>query len=297
MESSQTIKDQLAHRKTDLMAQRFKKDKGELLLLTSSSDIGVLRNGGRRGAAHGPTAIISQLKKLIAPDKKFSIQHIETAKKQEEAEDFVSSQIKQAERIKNSLSKDLPILHLGGGHDHIYPLIKALLISNPNKSIHILNLDAHLDTRQDKLFHSGTPFRQLANEYPMQVKITQIGIHSYTNARENYQNMPCEMSVWEQDKWNDKEVTSFFKTYKDDLIFLSLDADGLHANIMEAVSAVNHLGLDGHFVVKLFNHYLDVINKKDWMIGIYEYNPLFDNLSNKGSRYLASLIYQIFDKL
>ena len=55
-----------------------------------------------------------------------------------------------------------PLIHLGGGHDHIYPLLRAL--SAQNDRITVINIDAHLDTRTDDLPHSGTPFRQFARE-------------------------------------------------------------------------------------------------------------------------------------
>jgi formiminoglutamase len=50
------------------------------------------------------------------------------------------------------------IIHLGGGHDHVYPLLKA--IETKYKKIIILNIDPHCDTRESEHNHSGTPFRQ-----------------------------------------------------------------------------------------------------------------------------------------
>jgi formiminoglutamase len=77
------------------------------------------------------------------------------------------------------------------------------------------------------------------------------------------------------------------------LYLFSLDADALESSLMEGVSAVNHRGLPYHFVEELLTYALDVLRTKHF--GIYEYNPVYDNLSQKGARSLSGLIYKIMD--
>ena len=60
---------------------------------------------------------------------------------------------------------------------------------------------------------------------------------------------------------------------------------------MEAVSAVNPEGLPMQRVRDIFAFYQDLPQQKK-IYGIYEYNPVFDNLSCKGARTLAALIYR-----
>jgi formiminoglutamase len=74
------------------------------------------------------------------------------------------------------------------------------------------------------------------------------------------------------------------------LPILSLDADALNAAYMEGVSAVNPRGLSLEVVSDIFDFYFKLDTEKKYC-GIYEYNPLYDNLSAKGARILASLIY------
>ena len=63
---------------------------------------------------------------------------------------------------------------------------------------------------------------------------------------------------------------------------------------MEGVSAVNHRGLPYDFIEDVLLYSIDALNCQHF--GIFEYNPLYENLSQKGARALASLIYQIMDE-
>lgn len=287
------FRDQLKQRSKDKIKSKFTNDNYNVLLATSSCDQGVIRNGGRRGASHGGQCILSQFKNLIAPKDSLTFHHAEVASKNN---DFDQAQLNQIENLKGFYQKGhIPTIHLGGGHDHAYPFIKSILSSFKSKrKVHILNLDAHLDTRQDLLTHSGTPFRQLAAEFKDGIKITQFGIHPYANTEQNLENLNCEMKVYFKDQTNLEVFKKTISENKKDWFVLSLDADGLDAMTMEAVSAVNHDGLSSELVSAMFQFYFKNIPKDQWAVGIYEYNPLLDNLSSKGARYLASLLYKMF---
>ena len=58
---------------------------------------------------------------------------------------------------------------------------------------------------------------------------------------------------------------------------------------MEAVSAVNHQGLSLTTVKIIFNT-IKALQPTQQYLGIYEYNPIYDNLSQKGARALTDLI-------
>jgi formiminoglutamase len=64
---------------------------------------------------------------------------------------------------------------------------------------------------------------------------------------------------------------------------------------MEGVSAVNHQGLNSNQVLEIL---LTILNSKKGKkyFGFYEYNPIYDNLSQKGARFIASLIFRILEK-
>jgi predicted double-glycine peptidase len=60
---------------------------------------------------------------------------------------------------------------------------------------------------------------------------------------------------------------------------------------MKAVSAVNHKGFPPHAIEEL---YQTLLQTKIPIIatGIYEYNPMFDDLANSGGRILTSFLYE-----
>ncbi|EQC50221.1 arginase family protein [Bacteriovorax sp. BSW11_IV] len=298
------IPDQLSSRSQDRLEKYFKEsDQGLAQFLLAKSDIGVCRNGGRRGAKYGPDAIINVFKKLADHLDKETTFNYSNVINDNCDDNFDELQKIEIENIKNSLStkNSKNVIHIGGGHDHIYPLLKAL--ETKHDKILVLNIDAHLDTRVDPLFHSGTPFRQFANETKKDFKLIQLGIHDFANAKSNYNELPGKgMDIYEQSlmkEWT-KNFTESIGTYmnaitedySDYTFILSLDCDAISSDVMDAVSAVNHRGIPGHTVSEIFNWY-KLRNQNQHYYGIYEYNPLFDTLSQKGARYLSALIYEV----
>lgn len=293
-----TIDKQLSKRSSD----KFKiiTDSGAAhknLILSSQSDLGVIRNGGRRGANFAPEAIINTLSKMTchtrapiayAPIRKG---HSNSSFEEQQSEDILAID----QLLKHSSPNNF--WHLGGGHDHIYPLLKSL--SKVHKKICVINIDAHLDTRIDELSHSGTPFRQFSNEFDGDFILYQLGIHKFANTKENYSELKNgKMKVYstlqiQKESSNFMNMNSFLEKEilipDDHICILSLDCDALDSTTMEAVSAVNHDGLSLKCVRSIFSWYFSLRQEKKY-IGIYEYNPLFDNLSNKGARAIASLI-------
>jgi formiminoglutamase len=255
------------------------------LILTQDSDQGVILNGGRLGSRFGAEVITEHLFKMNQSKDSKHFAHF----KLPFANDFERGQQNERQAIKTILEQSSfeIVLHLGGGHDHIYPLVMA--IEGP---LHILNIDAHLDTRNDQQKHSGTPFRQILSERK-DITLTQIGIHDFANPKTNYELPMTILGVEETYSFVDlhgmQKLFELGNTRKAPLL-ISLDADALEAACMPAVSAPNHCGLSAAFVTKLFSAYKDHQQEKKY-VGIYEYNPLFDSLGAQGARYLASLLY------
>jgi formiminoglutamase len=167
----------------------------------------------------------------------------------------------------------------------------------------LINLDAHLDTRTDANPNSGTPFRQIAAQFDGELEIIQLGIHDFANSISTMSNLPKAKEVvatYEDVRFGTKDFTEtdkFLKRvipYHEDTVYVfSLDADALESGIMEGVSAVNHRGLPYDFVEDVLLYSIDELKCQHF--GFFEYNPVYDNLSQKGARTLASLIYQIMD--
>jgi formiminoglutamase len=312
IEDFKNIKNQLSSRKEDRIEREFKnEDPAPLIshILSSPNDLGVCRNGGRRGAAYGPDAIINCLKKM-APhcnqEDENRRHKVSTVCNNKLSDNFYEFQKDSTHLIEKAMQEDSKsIIHIGGGHDHIYPFLKSL--DSKDKRIIVLNIDAHLDTRTDESSHSGTPFRQFSKEAMAEFHLIQIGIHKYANAPSNFKKLPSGIMTYftldeiqtETDNFS-KPIDSFLDEIlpdfdeDKDLLVVSLDCDALDSSCMEGVSAVNHNGFPLHTIKEVFNYCNYKRPQKTNLIGVYEYNPVYDNLSQKGARALASLLYPYF---
>ena len=164
----------------------------------------------------------------------------------------------------------------------------------------IVNIDAHCDTRPEPLPHSGTPFRQFDGETSLDFDLIQLGIHPYANTEATL----APLKRGRMDIYGVGELPSegpSMKTFLDDTVpihpdahyIVSLDCDALSSSIMEGVSAVNHDGLEFGQVSAIFRWAKEHLPQERTSYGIYEYNPIYDNLSQKGARALAALIYEV----
>ena len=267
--------------------------------ISSASDWGVVRNHGRRGAAHAPAAIKAAYFKQAKRSSQWKYLIWEVSRQDDEEHNFTCAQEQETLRIQNILQKfpKHAIVHLGGGHDHAYPLAKALLEARPDRHLHIINIDAHLDTRADEHPHSGTPFRQLLELYD-RLRISQVGILPSANADSNYQNLAGTMDIYTMEELQQVDIYQWARKHlqkqKGEIQFLSLDCDALCSQVMEAVSAVNYQGLSLSAVQALFRFYRNHNSPEEWLIGVYEMNPLYDNLSQKGAKAISALLYDTF---
>lgn len=286
-----------------LISNKTTPQNADTFFLKFSSDRGTILNSGRRGSCYAPEAILAVVKKL-ASHNLLKWSEVEIVDRALEEKDLALAQKYSCQKIE-TLLKEHPraekFISLGGGHDHVYPVLKAL--NHFSKKLIIINIDAHLDTRTDEAPNSGTPFRQIARDFDGELEIVQIGIHDFANSISTMSNLPKGKEIvatYEDVRYGTKdffESEKFFKRIlpldENALYFFSLDADALEAGIMEGVSAVNHRGLPYNFVEDLLIYSIDTLRCRHF--GFYEYNPVYDNLSQKGARALAALIYQILD--
>lgn len=260
-----------------------------------------MRNGGRNGAKYAPQSFLSAFKKLNQDEKTSEYRFVdqEVASQEEEIQDFGNSQIKQSKRIGQALEANpkARILHFGGGHDHIFPLLKAL--STNSAHIIVINIDAHADTRTDTEAHSGTPFRQFAKEFQGKFELFQIGLHSFANSISTL--VPLEkgaMSVlWREDLRHKLRVDDFFKKIQasvneGSLVVFSLDADAMDGSQVPGVSAVNANGINFDELNDLWKRYQKLNFKHPTVMGIYELNPVFDSPSMLSMRRMSAFVYE-----
>jgi formiminoglutamase len=266
------------------------------LVLKSSSDVGVMRNGGRNGARFAPQSFISFFKRLSLTEKikEKYLQEFEVSDQRAEGEDFDAAQRAEAEKIHSILKThpDSFILHLGGGHDHIYPLLKAL---QAPKTI-VINIDAHADTRTDDEAHSGNPFRKFSEEGNL--RIYQIGLHPFANSMSTLAPLKKGhmSSLWRRDL-NPENLEKMFMEIRKEItpetkVVLSIDADALSGTIIPGVSAVNGAGLNLEELDLIWEKYAHLKFSHKPILGIYELNPLYDTLSGMSMRTMAGFVFQ-----
>lgn len=288
----------LNQRSQDSIGARFK-EKGEIQFLCSPSDMGVRRNLGRPGARHAPECILYQFKKLNYHLKTKSFSQVKISNQKNEIDNFEKAQDKDIMLILKEISRNNNFIHLGGGHDHVYPLLSAIDQLNEFDNILILNIDAHLDTRVDDHHHSGTPFRNFDKSASKDFFLYQYGIHNFANSPSTQSSLKKnKMFVsdlfkegFQKDKILDqiKQECPFQITDKT-FVLISLDCDALHSSTMQAVSAVNHHGLSLEHCEKFIEMACELNHLNAF--GIYEFNPLYDNHAGSNARAIAYLIHQ-----
>lgn len=272
------------------------------LILSSADDCGVRLNGGRPGARLSPKAMLNVFKKLTASPslQKHGLEH-QLLTTRYQLSDFENSQLAAHQEMLLVLGqrKREKILHLGGGHDHIFPYLLALQADPQIKErgLFIVNIDAHLDTRTDEVYSSGTPFRQWDQHSEIPFHLVQVGIHPFANPKENYQplkkgRMDILHGAHHQDLALKLESLRELGPCPNSQVLISLDADALSSSCMSAVSAVNHQGLELNQVLEMMDWAFERCHRR--IMGIYEYNPIFDDLSQKGARALAVLMDRLF---
>lgn len=280
-------------------------DKADFIFLKSATDVGVERNLGRNGARFAPQSFISHFKKLTQDDfySKKSFCEIDVSNENIERTDFDYSQELEAKNIHHCLKqakKDVQIIHLGGGHDHIYPLLKAISIDH--KNIIVLNIDAHTDTRIDSLNNSGTPFRQFAENFDGEFHLFQYGIQEFANSESTLSPLKkgTTSTLLLKDINNPTKQDEFLNQLKtavnsQSVFVLSIDVDALDGSLAPGVSAVNGIGLNAeqlHSIFELSNE----LNPMCRLIGIYEMNPVYDSLSMKTIRFMSNWLFESLRK-
>lgn len=281
----------------DSLFTHFSPKKGEVLILKSSSDEGVIRNGGRNGARLAPQSLLAALKKMTLPENfpYSSIAELEVADRELEEVDFSEAQKHEAKKIADHLTGSAGfVLHLGGGHDHIYPLLMSM---RESKKIIVINIDAHADTRADLYAHSGTPFRQFAQDYQGNFKLFQIGLHPWANSLSTLEPVTGMSILWSSELSDEKRVKDFFKKITQEIdhdskVIFSLDADAMGGEIIPGVSAVNGQGLSLSQLKIFWAEYYSLSLPHSPILGIYELNPVYDTVSSLSMRTMGSFIFE-----
>jgi len=276
--------------------------KCDFLFLKSSTDIGVERNGGRNGARFAPQSFLAYFKKLNKKPCYVSpvFKEFEVSNECEELENFHSAQLEEAIRIRKKIQENPGsfICHLGGGHDHVFPLLTAL--GEDFRKIVVINIDAHADTRTDLNFHSGTPFRQFAESFSGEFNLYQIGLQEFANSVSTLSPLTKATAhfFFRNDLENQQKTETLFEEIRskidvETVVVFSLDADALNGAMIPGVSAVNGNGLSRKELNLIGRFYKELPLNHKPILGIYELNPVYDTISMLSMRTLGTFLFEL----
>jgi formiminoglutamase len=270
-------------------------------ILGYACDEGVKRNEGRIGAALGPDAIRKQLAKLPSHLKENTLL-LDTGTVDCKDGDLKKTQTVLSRTVTQLLKQNtFPIL-LGGGHDiaygHYNGIKKYLAMEGTNKSIGIINFDAHFDLRSNHTNNnSGTPFYQIAQDCKLEqskFRYLCLGIREDANNRTLYKTAN-DLGVTYVEKTNfnllhfneiKDKIAQFTKEV--DYIYTTIDLDGFSSAYAPGVSAASPMGFSPEIVLECLQ--VIIASKKMISLDIAEMNPTYD-IDQQTAKLAASLVH------
>lgn len=278
------------------------KTKGEVsdfALIGFASDEGVKRNQGRVGASQAPDVIRSQMASLPVHDI-LSLTDLGNIVCQED--DLEGAQQALGLTIQKALGQRMLPIVLGGGHAIAYGSFQGIfhhyLATEPNKTVGIINFDAHFDLREADKPTSGTPFLNAAflsqkNNKPFHYLCLGVSEHSNTKVLfDTADNLGVSYVM--DEAFNTEAVETLLATIdefinKVDYLYVTIDIDAFPAYLAPGVSAPAARGIDLTRFETVFKHIL--ASKKVKLFDIAECNPEYD-IDNRTAKLAAFFVYQ-----
>lgn len=272
-----------------------------IAILGYTCEEGVKRNQGRIGTIAGPDAIRHQLAKM--PNHlSHEIDLLDMGSINCMNANMEEAQHVLAETVTRLLECNTFPLLLGGGHDMAYGHyngIKRYLSSNKkNKTLGIINFDAHFDLRSNKNGNnSGTPFYQIAQDCKLDMtkfKYMCLGVRKDTNITALFDTAK-ELGVSYIDKQHfnlhhigntKNKLERFIREV--DYIYTTIDLDGFSSAYAPGVSATSPMGFSPDIVLECLEIIID--SKKMISFDIAEMNPSYDR-DDQTAKLAASLIH------
>jgi formiminoglutamase len=280
-----------------LRLHQLERDSAARGLLGFACDAGVARNKGRVGAKEAPQAIRSAMANLAAPAGAPSFRDFGTVAV--DGDDLEAGQAALSDNIARAIDQVERLVVLGGGHETAFASYSGLRQAQPERSIGIINLDAHLDLRAlgEAGASSGTPFYQIRSLDPDRFDYLCLGLAEEANT----QALITRAADWGVRTVSDHELTLDTKRAKaeidemfarNDLIYLTIDIDVLPHFTAPGVSAPAARGVPLPRIESLVNHVLDRARQapgKLLLADIVEVCPRLDHdaVTSRVAAYLA----------
>ncbi|MBS1785621.1 MAG: formimidoylglutamase [Acidobacteria bacterium] len=153
---------------------------GDVVLLGLCNEVGVIANGGRPGAAEGPSAFRAAFGRMPA--------RVLQGKRFLDAGDIPATApyaafLEGAEAVVAACVKaGATPLVIGGGHDCAFGVYQGLAKEGPTV---VLAVDAHLDVRPTHEPSSGNPFFRMIEAGLPGGDLAQVGLQRFANSAEH----------------------------------------------------------------------------------------------------------------
>ncbi len=266
---------------------------GAAVLLGFASDEGVRRNGGRIGAAAGPSALRAALASLAATGIE-----LRDGGDVLVGEDLEGGQALLGEQVAAVLrAGGLPVV-LGGGHEVAFGSYLGWgATPDPGPASErwgILNVDAHFDLREAPIATSGTPFLQAARAEAAagrEFRYGVVGISRANNTRALFDTAAAlDVPFLDDDAASrPAAVAAFVGAWLRgvDRVHLTLDLDALPAAVAPGVSAPAGFGIPLDAVRTAVREV--AASGKLGLLEVAELNPRFD-VDGRTARTAARLV-------
>lgn len=288
----------------DLDAFKTGSSRKTIGLLGYACDEGVKRNQGRIGAVEGPDAIRKQLAKM--PNHlNVETQFLDAGTVTCLDGDMERAQNTLSEKVVKLLESNVFPILLGGGHDMAYGHYKGIKkYFGKNKSIGIINFDAHFDLRESSEgTNSGTPFNQIAQNLKSNGAVFHylcLGIRKDANDRKLFETAQDQGVSYLNNKMFNmdntatlgRKLSEFIE--KVDHLYITIDLDGFTSAYSPGVSAPSPMGFSPEVVLVALEIILN--SKKMISFDIAEMNPTYD-LDGRTAKLGASLVHFVIHKL
>jgi len=278
----------------------LKKNEKGIAFIGFKCDEGIRRNKGRIGAKDGPEWIRKACSNL-ANHFEDHTSIIDVGDITCEDNDLETVQEEFQKLVSKINSHGYFVFGFGGGHEIAFPHYLGLLNSNSkNKTIGIVNIDAHFDLRlpEDKAT-SGTPFYQIAlysQEKGIPFNYFVVGIQKSSNTQALFKRANefgvhyiYSHDLKEQNLHLQKEKLKQF-IRQVDTVFLTICLDVFDISVAPGVSAPSVIGLQPSLALELINEIVD--SRKLISANIAELNPSVDQ-DDKTSKLASKLIFEI----
>lgn len=265
--------------------------RADVALVGFASDAGVARNGGRVGAAEGPTALRQALASLAVHDDLVVADHGDV----EVTDDDLEGGHARLGRAVATAREGAPLtVVLGGGHETAYGSHLGLGL---RPRLGVLNLDAHFDLREADRPTSGTPFLQMARERQaagLDVHYGVVGISRTSNTSALFDTAHAIGASWVLDDHCQTEAgpLAYVRRFLAgvDEVHLSIDLDVLPAAVAPGVSAPAALGVPPFVVQRVCDAV--VASGKLVHLDVTELNPRYD-VDARTARVAARLVHRV----